>query len=111
MKTYKNIYFTVSKPIEVILDSITDSLKDGWTRDEKSDSDFRQLAGPDAASHYFHCDKREERWAATLILTRTEPDKYWLSHVLPIEDSPNPFPHEDFNSIADEFLNKFLIPL
>jgi hypothetical protein len=111
MKKYKDIYFTTNEPIGTILAAITASLSDGWERHEQGDRDFREIASDDAASHYFYCDKRNGRWAATVILSKTEEGKYYLSHVLPQEDSPNPFEVDQFNAIADEFHDRFLLPL
>lgn len=111
MKSYNQIYFTINAPIETFLSAIENSLTDGWIRDENADKRFKEIAGDDAASHYFHCDKRGSRWAATVILTRVEPEKYYLSHVQPNEDSPNPFEPDQFNAIANEFLENFLRPL
>lgn len=112
MKTYKNIYFTINSRIEVVLKEIESLLKNGWWRDQEAEQDFKRISSSsDAASYYFHCDKRGERWAATIILTKEDENKYWLSHVLPIEDSPNPFSHDQFNQLADEFYDSFLLPL
>ena len=111
MKTYNNVYFTISEPIDAILSAITASLADGWSRDEDGDRRIKRIADRDSASHCFRCDKRDGRWAATVILTRTGAQEYWLSHVLPLDDSPNPFKPDQFNAIADEFHTRFLRPL
>lgn len=111
MKVYRNL--TIAAPREVLvatISAIEQALTGGWSRNQQIEEEGRARAGLTLSQlrYCFKCTPTLQRKGALLVLMSNAEGNLWMSNIVP--DEVGQLTPDEFNSILEEFLEKFARP-
>ncbi len=111
MKAYRTL--TISGTYEILVATIAEienRLNNGWQRNKQIEEDGRNPAGlaPEQLRYCFKCEPTPSRKGALVVLMSDPNDNLQLTNIVPDELGQLTF--DEFNSILEEFVQKFVRP-
>jgi hypothetical protein len=108
MKTFRDLFIYIDKDKTAsFIKLIENCLKEGWVRDTEAEKRSKDFGDDDY--YCFSCDRRNDREAAHLAITRKNDNELYVANIVP--DSPGRLSYDQYNLILENFYKKFVLPV